>query len=299
MGKILLKLSSSDIEKNIITAFKSEDNTYVVLDNETTGSMGLPIILVCKVLNDRVVKITDQMEWQKVKEALKNIIAGTDMTYVNVKSPLPADDVYYTQLTLPLASFDALKNSYKPTGDEQIPSSSVVTPEIPVVQESNAFGFNNQVIPESTPVMPEITPVVETPVSPVIAPVETPTFNFNTPVTPEPVIDPVVTVMPEIEPVVPTAPVIPEITPDIQPVVIPEEVVAKEEPYKFNEVSFPEVKITESTPEMPEVNNTPVVDTSVSESVNNNEIDFKEMKETFMKSCENMFDALVAKMQNK
>ncbi len=100
MGKIKLNLNSGAIvEKPLINAFSANNNSYVILDNEVNGSMGLPIILVCKLFDNRLVKITDQNEWQIVKEYLKNIIAGGKVEFLKVNDNLAADDIYYTQLT--------------------------------------------------------------------------------------------------------------------------------------------------------------------------------------------------------
>ena len=113
MGKIKLNLTSGAVvEKPLINAFTANNINYVVLDNETNGSMGLPIILVCKLENNKLIKIVDTNEWQIVKEYLKNIIAGSKVDFIKVDSVLNADDVYYTQLTLPVPSYDALKKAY-------------------------------------------------------------------------------------------------------------------------------------------------------------------------------------------
>ena len=104
MGKIKLNLESGAVvEKPLIIAFRANNIEYVILDNEMNGSMGLPIILVCK-LENRLTKIVDQNEWQIVKEYLKNIIAGSELELVKVANVLPANDIYYTQLTLPVPS---------------------------------------------------------------------------------------------------------------------------------------------------------------------------------------------------
>ena len=60
MGKIKLNLvSGAVVEKPLINAFKANNNSYIVLDNEVNGSMGLPIILVCKYLDNKLTKIID------------------------------------------------------------------------------------------------------------------------------------------------------------------------------------------------------------------------------------------------
>ena len=127
MGKIKLNLvSGAVVEKPLINAFRANNNSYVVLDNEINGSMGLPIILVCKLDNERLIKISDQGEWQVVKEYLKNIIAGNEVEFISINNELPADDIYYTQLTLPVPSFDALKNAYK----VEVAGTVQVTPQV-------------------------------------------------------------------------------------------------------------------------------------------------------------------------
>ena len=104
-------MSGSSLEKPLVSAFKGNNSIYVILDNEINGTMGLPIILVSKLENNRLVKINDQNEWNSVKEMLRMIIAGNQADYVVVDPMLGADDMFFSQLTLPVASFDALKNN--------------------------------------------------------------------------------------------------------------------------------------------------------------------------------------------
>lgn len=53
-------------------------------------------------------------------------------------------------------------------------------------------------------------------------------------------------------------------------------------------------------PVMPEVEVTPMPSVEpIPEPVNNTPVDFTADKEAFLKACENMFDALVAKFNNK
>ncbi len=306
MGRIKISLvSGAVVEKALLNAFKVADNSYVVLDNEMNGSMGLPIILVSKIDNNRLVKITDQNEWTAVKEHLKNIIAGNAMEFINIPAEMSGDDVYYTQLTLPLPSFDALKNAY-------------------VVNESTQNAEAN----------PEVAPqVAETPE---VAPVETPQVETVTPeVTPTVEVTPSVeAVSPEVTPVVPDAPQVaetPEVslesaigdignigevtstetpvdapnvdinipTPEVTPVETP-----TVEPAPSVEPVIPDVSIPEPTPAVtpqvePEITPTPTIEPSV--DINNvvTEDSYKEEKEAFLKACENMFDALVQKFEKK
>ena len=189
MGKIKLNLvSGAVVEKPLINAFKANNNSYVVLDNEMNGSMGLPIILVCKIENDRLVKIADQGEWQVIKEYLKNIIAGNEVEFVSVNNELPADDIYYTQLTLPVPSFDALKNAYKVevvtpvdnANETMDPLSMIVEPN-PVVEPvvTNEESTNSVV---NEPVIPVVdVPVTEINVNNPTESVVTPEIDLNAP----------------------------------------------------------------------------------------------------------------------
>ncbi len=293
MAKIKLNLvSGAVVEKPLICAFKANNLEYVVLDNEMNGSMGLPIILVCKLENGKLVKILDQNEWQIVKEYLKNIIAGSQVELIKVAPEIPADDIYYTQLTLPLPSFDALKNAYNIESEDTSTASSVApTPET---------------APAASPSVP-VEPVPETPVAPVIP---------ETPVSP--VENPNVNVMPEVnytvgenptpvaEPTIPnpTAPAIDlsmnmpssePATPEVAPVssvepVVPETPVAPETPVT-PVMPTPDPVTASVAPVMPEAPATPTVGSTESA--------FKEQKEAFMQACENMFDALVQKFERE
>jgi hypothetical protein len=186
MKKIKLNLvSGASIEKPLINAFKANNNSYVILDNEMNGSMGLPIILVSKVENEKLIKILDQGEWQSVKELLKNIIAGGSVENIKLNDSMSADDIYYTQLTLPVASFDALKAAYKEdeTGTGEAPSNNEVgvmdinPSEVTAAPAAPDASPAAPVAPEPTPEVvaptPEPIPVVEptpAPVAPEVAP---------------------------------------------------------------------------------------------------------------------------------
>ena len=114
MTKILIKLASGNTqERMLVTAFTNNNAKYLVFDGEATGSMGYPIVLVGKDNFGKVVGITDVDEWKNVKDSLKKIIAGEKVEYASVPSEINADDIYYRQLTLPIESFDILKQSYE------------------------------------------------------------------------------------------------------------------------------------------------------------------------------------------
>lgn len=172
MGKIKLNLpTGAVVEKPVVTCFEVENNKYLILDAENIGSMGLPIILVCKIMDNKVVKITEAAEWQQAKDYLKGIIAGNAMNYVTVADEMIADEVYYTQLTLPVASFDVIKNSYKV---EEVISEPVITLEENVAVEE--------------PVIPEFTQEVQEEVSVESEPVVSePAINIETEIPVEPV----------------------------------------------------------------------------------------------------------------
>lgn len=223
-------VSGNVLEKPIVTAFKSNGGEYVVLDNEMNGTMGLPIILVSKLVNGSLVIVPDS-EWNAVKEALRLIISGNQMEYVNVGNVLSSEDTFFKQLTLPVASFEALKNSYKPVVHEEV---TLETPEI-----------NVEPVVQATPVQ---TPEV----------VESPIVMNDAPVAPQ---------MPEAS--APVAPIMPEAPVEAQSVA---EVPA----------------YTEKVAPMPSVEEIP-------EEHDDVPVDFTADKEAFLKACENMFDALVAK----
>lgn len=223
-------VSGNVLEKPIVTAFKSNGGEYVVLDNEMNGTMGLPIILVSKLENGSLVIVPDS-EWNAVKEALRLIISGNQMEYVNVGNVLSSEDTFFKQLTLPVASFEALKNSYKPVVHEEV---TLETPEV-----------NVESVVQATPVQ---TPEV----------VESPIVMNDAPVAPQ---------MSEAS--APVAPIMPEAPVEAQSVA---EVPA----------------YTEKVAPMPSVEEIP-------EEHDDVPVDFTADKEAFLKACENMFDALVAK----
>ena len=227
-------VSGNVLEKPIVTAFKSNGGEYVVLDNEMNGTMGLPIILVSKLENGSLVIVPDS-EWNAVKEALRLIISGNQMEYVNVGNVLSSEDTFFKQLTLPVASFEALKNSYKPVVHEEV---TLETPEV-----------NVEPVVQATPVQ---TPEV----------VESPIVMNDAPVAPQ---------MPEAS--APVAPIMPE---------------APVEAQSVGEVPA----YTEKVAPMPSVEEIP-------EEHDDVPVDFTADKEAFLKACENMFDALVAKFNNK
>jgi len=224
-------VSGNVLEKPIVTAFKSNGGEYVVLDNQMNGTMGLPIILVSKLENGSLVIVPDS-EWNAVKEALRLIISGNQMEYVNVGNVLSSEDTFFKQLTLPVASFEALKNSYKPVVHEEV---TLETSEV-----------NVEPVVQATPVQ---TPEV----------VESPIVMNDAPVAPQ---------MPEAN-VTPIAPIMPEAPVEAQSVA---EVPA----------------YTEKVAPMPSVEEIP-------EEHDDVPVDFTADKEAFLKACENMFDALVAK----
>ncbi len=234
MSKIKINLASGvSLEKPLINAFKSGDNNYLILDNEMNGSMGLPIILVCKLIGNKATKISDQNEWTQVKESLKQIIAGNKLDYISVGESINADDIYYTQLTLPVPSFDALKNAYQPV--EVASTQTMETPiegVVPTATETSVMP--DVVVPTSEPTTQQAEPVM-----PSITPVS------------EPVID-----APAVEPVMPATPVMPSVTPEV---VAPMDLNMNQivNPTPAVNTSVNEIPISPQIPVMPE---TPVVE---------------------------------------
>lgn len=249
MRKIKVNLTSGNIvEKPLLTAFKGTYGDYLVLDNETVGSMGLPVILIAKVLDNKVSTITDANEWNAVKENLRNIIAGNQIIKINVLDEYSGEDVFYKQLTLPVASFDSLKNTFNDETDGSAVNGPVgEVPGAPEVADSvqpNVTPIEMPSAPQSESVVSNVTPQNVNP--------ETVTAEqVQTPPTPE----------------IPVAPEMPS----------PEATPMPEAP-KVEEPVTPQV---EPIPPM--------------EEMANNKLDFEKEKETFLKACENMFDALVSK----
>ena len=261
MAKINITKPTGSVESlNIISAFKAENNTYVILDSEKMGSMGLPIIYVSKY-NNKLEKINDANEWQSVKNYLKGIISGTNFEYVKIGDNLNADEAYYTPLTLPQASFDAIKNRYVVKDSVNTNESPSLTSQAPEVMSA----------PPVSPVMPNVNTASNTNVS--VSPV-TPSVSASTPQIPQET----ESVMNLIDDAYKSAPVSPE---------QPNSMVTPQPAPEKGQVASP---VKESTVnQMPNIN--PVE--------NNREMNFEQDKETFLKACENMFDALISKYQKE
>ena len=289
MEKIKINLTNgTNIEKPLITAFRGNNGIYIVLDNEMNGTMGLPIILVSKLENNKLIKITDQNEWNAVKENLRMIIAGNQVDYVKVENILMGDEVFFTQLTLPVASFEALKNNYKPqdNNDSNSAMPAAETTNIDVASVSPEIVNPTSIAPniDVTPVSPEVakpTPIVPnvdvTPVNPEVA----------NPTSVVPNVD-VASVNPEVAnptPIVPNVdvtPTNPEVTTPTPVTVTPEVSPVMPEAPQNSQVEAPVMDQQMVSP----------VAEPTSEEV---PVDFTADKEAFLKACENMFDALVAK----
>lgn len=251
MEKIKINLmSGSSLEKPVVTAFKSNGEEYVVLDNEMNGTMGLPIILVSKLVNNTLTLIPDA-EWNSVKELLRLIISGNQVDYIKVGEMLGAEDMFFKQLTLPVASFEALKNNYRPVD---------ATTAAPVQQPIQNTPLDAQTISNINPLDNSMSNQNVSPVNNVNGDLGMPTSNLEQPV---------------ITPVMPTAPETNQVISPVSPVAPIEPVAPVAEP----------VMPTPTVEPITETDNTPV--------------DFTADKEAFLKACENMFDALVAKFNNK
>lgn len=302
MAKLKLSLpSGSEVEKTVISYFKSNETNYLILDAESVGSMGLPIILVCKVMGDKVIKIADQNEWQQVKSYLKTIISGGKMEYIVAPMSLPADEVYYTQLTLPVASFDVLKSSYvvqneisnvvAPAADNIVAD---VTPIMPEVEEQSLaeqpINMATDIVSDE-PMKAEIAMPVSSPNEPLandmIAPAES-TVMVDAPVE---------TSIASENNIDMTAPLMNEglnssETPDVAPII--------EAPMVSETVISEQVIALAPTVETPEPVVEPIINNVSVEPVQEtteSKMDFSDCKTMFMQACENMFDALAAKIE--
>lgn len=252
MSKIRVNLTSGNVfEKPLVTCFQGTSANYVVFDNEMNGSMGLPIICISKLNGNRLEKIFDQSEWASVKENLKSIISGSTLMYLEVPENLSAQDDFFTQLTLPVASFDVLKRSYNPPKPE---------PEVMPAPQ-----------PEVAPTPAPTPEVMETPAPPVMdGPISF--GGMNT---------------------VNTAPVMPNMgAPVMNSNPAPQMMGNSDMLGQTNTMAMPNEMASMNNP-VPNVNNQMPNPQPISN------INYADLKETFMKSCENMFDALVKRFENK
>ncbi len=317
MGKIKINLvSGTTLEKPLISCFKGTNANYIVLDNESNGSMGLPIIIISKLNGTNLEKIIDPNEWGAVKENLRTIISGTALPYLAVPETLSAPDDFFTQLTLPVASYDLLKSVYAPPAEPapaaapQEPAAAPApapapAPEVPATPAiETPAEITLAPIPDAT--TPAPAPAEPTP-APVAAPVEAPVVNPTPAPAPAeaPVSAPVDTPAP-VEPVVsepaPAVEAVPATPAPVQaPVVEPVEVQAP------TAVQTPVAAVAPATPaiQAPAADvasgQAPAIDLPQSQPAEtvSSDADINKIKETFMKSCENMFDALMQKFQNK
>lgn len=310
MSKIKLNLASGvSVEKPLLNAFISDQNKYLVFDNEMTGSMGYPIILVSKIVDNKVVKITEQSEWESVKNCLKQIISGNNLEYFAVDPIMNADDVYYTQLTLPVTSFDALKNSYKVDVTNEVSSNVTanvplmdnMVPNEPAVPNINSMEQNIDVVPTFNYPNPEINnqnigneQINNTPIAPSVEPTVSNTFEvptINNPITMEQNNNEINQVtngyvnpaMPSVNPEpVNVAPEVSNIVPEVEPTspVI-------NDIQNINPIVEPVEQVTPST-----------IETPINETQSNQDV-FASQKEAFMEACSNMFDALVQKFEKE
>lgn len=324
---------------DLLTAFKIEGNTYVIFDSERVGSMGLPIIYISNFNDEKLVKIDNTSdEWQNVKNYLKGIINGANFEYIKVNGNLQADEAYYTPLTLPQASFDLIKKRYvikeednNSDGDmtvmdlvnEAVPNESEVVPIAPatnegvldiatdsqsvvspvslevnntlnteavsLVPDSNLVGDNNNSILEPNNVTP-VVPVMPNPnvssnedkyVAPAID--VTPTINnIDSNIVPNMNVSETVPYNVEVAPVQNTA---------VEPVITPNALQSQNVSPEVPNINVPQDTVSSV---MNQAENIVTNETIIDE----NNL-FSNDKDTFMKACENMFDALVSKYQKK
>ena len=270
MARVNITKPTGNVENiNLISAFKAENNTYVVLDSEKMGSMGLPIIYISKYTT-KLEKINNDTEWQNVKNYLKGIISGTNFEYVKIGDNLTADEAYYTPLTLPQNSFDAIKNRYVIT---ETPAANVMPTEtvIPARTEASPVMPNPSTTSNATV---NVSPVTPPQVEPTAEPQQESVMNLideayraNTPVAPAPNQTPVTPP--------PVAPVTPQPAPEA-----PKAPVVNPAPVRTEPSTVTPAPSVSPSSTMPTIN-------------------FDNDKETFLKACENMFDALVSKYQKE
>lgn len=282
MAKVnIIKPTGSEV-LSLLSAFKTEDLTYVIFDSEKVGSMGLPIIYIAK-LTGKLEKITDDNEWQSVKNYLKGIINGTSFEYVKINDTINADEVFYTPLTLPQSSFDLIKNRYVVNEDsgasekalEPAPAAKVLDPATEV--ENVSVASNVSPTPALTPSISNVSPVG--PVAEVTpAPVKEVTNEVVNNNSSEQIAQPT----PAVAPVMPNVNAVSNASYTATPNVASEVTLGNQEV-----VAKPEISVAQAVKEFEEPGTK--FDTNI----------FMQDKETFLKACENMFDALVSKYQKQ
>ncbi len=164
---LITKDSGSNEELALLSAFKESGNSYIVFESGKNGSMGLPIIYISKLEDNKLKKVNNPEEWQSVKNYLKGIINGTNFEYIKIPNNLTSEEDFYTPLTLPQASFDLIKSRYVVN---EAPAEVPLTPN-PEVAQSPVTPIANPEIPTSTvpqtPPAPTPNPVMpEAPVGP-------------------------------------------------------------------------------------------------------------------------------------
>ncbi len=250
MMKINITKPTGTVETlSLISAFKSENNTYVILDSEKIGSMGLPIIYVAKYTN-KLEKINDQNEWQSVKNCLKGIISGTNFEYVKMNLDVNADEVYYTPLTLPQASFNAIKSRY--VVDNNLNDNNTFSSVTPVMPDTNVSSNNSvNVSLNDSSKDDSVMNLIDK------------AYSENS----------------------------------VNPPLNNATNVAAINAAPVNMEAVPPVSVVNETPVLEKDNSQLKV--GASSDVSLKEISFENDKETFLKACENMFDALVSKYQKE
>jgi hypothetical protein len=163
-----IKIKVNDVDK----VFSM--NTLNELDQN-----GLTKILVSEVLNDKLVKITNDEDWSKVKNAMRSIISGSkgDFEYANIPKKLVATGDYFRVIAVQDAAKNSLKDGYAKNKPEETSDSSVtpvienteeVTPAIYPQNDSNQQ-IGSEVVPGiiETPVQnePTLSAVTDIPVN--------------------------------------------------------------------------------------------------------------------------------------
>ena len=82
---IKLTTPAGESEYKLITAFKKDDTSYVVLDSGKKDANGLTIVLVSELRDGELVEFDEESWNQKAKPALISAVKGEEgITYLNV-----------------------------------------------------------------------------------------------------------------------------------------------------------------------------------------------------------------------
>lgn len=183
----IIKEDNSNLEVSVLSAFKINNNgiekSYILTTQNELDQNGLTKLLVCEILNDKLVKIVNDEDWLRVKNVMRSIISGSNdsFTYINYIDEYKAEGEFFRVIAVQNSAETQLINDYKQKKPNEVevkpiveeePISPDVTPAI-YPKENPEVSIGAEIIPgiiENKPV--EDTSVVS----------DIPVVDFNNPV---------------------------------------------------------------------------------------------------------------------